>query len=53
MNEIERNGRLYRYDLESDSFYAVPVELNTFDKYAWIVTIILLSVLCIYLEYFK
>jgi len=30
----------------------VPVKLNTFDQYSWIVAVALLSVVCIYVEFF-
>ena len=49
---IEVDGRVYRYDPDADCFYRVPVKLSTFDKYSWIATIILLSLVCIYVEYF-
>jgi hypothetical protein len=49
---IERNGRVYRYDPDADCFYRVPVKLSTFDRYSWIVCVILLSVVCVYVEYF-
>ena len=49
---IEVDGRVYRYDSDYDCYYRVPVKLNTFDKYAWIVAIVLLSAVCIYVEYF-
>jgi hypothetical protein len=49
---IERNGRVYRYDPDADCFYRVPVKLSTWDQYSWIVGIVLLSVVCIYVEYF-
>ena len=49
---IEVDGRKYCYDPDSDSFYRVPVKLSTFDKYSWIVAVILMSIVCIYVEYF-
>jgi hypothetical protein len=49
---IERNGRVYRYDADTDCFYPVPVKLSTWDQYSWIVAVALLSVVCIYVEYF-
>jgi hypothetical protein len=39
---IEVNGRIYRYDPDYDCYYRVPVQLSTFDKYAWIVVILAL-----------
>ena len=58
MNELYNktiviNGKTYQYDPDYDCYYRVPVKLSTFDKYAWIVTIVLLSTVCIYVEYFK
>jgi hypothetical protein len=41
---IERRGRQYRYDPDYDCYYAVPVEMSGFDKYAWIITIVVLSI---------
>jgi len=49
---IEVDGRVYQYDPDSDSYYRVPVKLNTFDKYSWIVATVLLSMVCIYVEFF-
>ena len=50
---IEVNGRVYRYDPDYDCYYRVPVKLSTFDKYSWIVATILLSAVCIYVEFIK
>lgn len=44
-------GRKYRYDPDSDCWYAVPVKLSRFDQWSWIVSIILLAGICGYLEY--
>ena len=41
---IERRGKQYRY-------YPVPVKLSTFDKYLWIVAIVLMSAVCLYTEF--
>ena len=49
---IEVNGRVYRYDPDCDCYYRVPVKSSTFDQYSWIVAVALLSVVCIYVEYF-
>ena len=38
---IERNGKTYHYDPDMDIYYS------------WIVTIALLSAVCIYIEYFR
>lgn len=50
---IEVEGRTYRYDPDYDCYYRVPVKLSKFDRYSWIVAIVLLSVVCIYVEFFK
>ena len=41
---IERRGRQYRYDPDHDCYYAVEGEMSGFDKYAWIITIVVLSI---------
>ena len=48
---IERNGKTYHYDPDMDIYYCRHTPMSTFDKYAWIVTILLLSAACIYVEY--
>jgi len=48
---IEIEGRVYRYDPDYDCYYRVPVKLSTFDKYAWIVVTLLLSMVVMYIEY--
>jgi hypothetical protein len=50
---IEVNGKVYRYDPNCDCYYHVPVKLSTVDQYSWIVAIVLLSIVCIYVEFFK
>ena len=50
---IEIDGKIYRYDPDFDCYYRVPVKLSTFDRYAWIVCIVLLTGICVYLEFFK
>ena len=50
---IEVNGRVYRYDPDADCFYRVPVKLSTFDRYSWIMVIVLMTMVCIYVEFFK
>jgi hypothetical protein len=49
---IEIDGRTYCYDPDADCFYRVPAKLSTWDQYSWIVAIALLSVVCIYVEFF-
>ena len=48
---IERRGKQYRYDPDYDCYYPVPVKLSTFDKYLWIVAIVLMSAVCLYTEF--
>ena len=47
---IEYNGNIYQYDPDGDSFYRVPTKMSAFDKYGWIVTILLLTALALFLE---
>ena len=48
---IERRGKQYRYDPDYDCYYPVPVKPSTFDKYLWIVAIVLMSAVCLYTEF--
>jgi hypothetical protein len=50
---IERNGKTYHYDPDRDIYYCRYEPMSTFDKYAWIVMIVLLLMICIGLDYFK
>ena len=49
---IERNGKIYYYDPDMDIYYCRYSPVSTFDKYSWIVVTVLLSAVCIYVEYF-
>lgn len=49
---IEIDGKTYRYDPDHDCYYRIPVRLSTFDKYSWIIAMALLTVVCIYVEFF-
>ena len=49
---IERNGRTYHYDPDQDIYYCRYGPQSTWDKYSWIVAIVLLSAVCIYVEFF-
>ena len=50
---IIRRGKEYRYDPDQDCYYAVEGKLSTFDQYAWIVTIVIMSAVCIYVEFIQ
>jgi hypothetical protein len=50
---VERNGKTYHYDPDQDIYYCRHEPMGTFDRYAWIVTILLLSAVCIYIECFR
>ena len=42
---VTRNGRVYHYDPDRDIYYAYQSE-STISRYAWIVAVIVLSVIC-------
>ena len=42
---VTRNGRVYHYDPDQDIYYAYCEE-STISRYAWIVAVIVLSVIC-------
>ena len=48
---IERNGKIYHYDPDRDVYYCRYEPMSTFDKYAWIVLILLLTTIVFFLEY--
>ena len=48
---IERNGKIYHYDPDQDIYYCRHEPMSTFDKYAWIVLILLLTTIAFFLEY--
>ena len=50
---IERNGKIYHYDPDQDIYYCRYGPMSTFDKYGWIVMIVLLSMVCIGIDYIK
>ena len=50
---IERNGKIYHYDPDRDIYYRRYGPTSTFDKYAWVVTILILLTTVIVLEYIK
>ena len=47
---IERNGKIYIYDPDRDIYYRRYGPMSTFDKYGWIVIILLLTALALYWE---
>ena len=48
---VERNGKIYHYDPDQDIYYCRYEPMSTFDKYAWIVLILLLTTIAFFLEY--
>ena len=42
---VTRRGRIYHYDPDRDCYYAYQSE-STISRYAWIVAVIVLSVIC-------
>jgi hypothetical protein len=50
---IERNGKTYHYDPDQDIYYCRYEPMSTFDKYGWIVMIIVLTVLVTFLDWYK
>jgi hypothetical protein len=49
---IERNGKTYHYDPDQDIYYCRYEPMSTFDKYAWIVMIVVFSMLAIFLDWY-
>lgn len=47
---IERNGRIYHYDADSDIYYAYQEE-STVSRWAWVVVIGVLALGCLAAEY--
>ena len=47
---IERNGKVYHYDPDQDIYYCRYEHLSTFDRYGWIVVILLLAAMALYFE---
>ena len=47
---IERNGKIYHYDPDRDIYYCRYEYMNTFDRYGWIVIIVVLAILVIFLD---
>jgi hypothetical protein len=42
---IQVNGRVYHYDPDRDIYYPRNEPLSLFDRWAWVATIVILSVL--------
>ena len=49
---IERNGKTYHYDPDRDIYYRRYGPMSTFDKYGWIVMIVVFGMLAIFLEWY-
>jgi hypothetical protein len=49
---VERNGKTYHYNPEHDCYYYRNAPLSTVDRYSWIVVTILMTAVCIYVEFF-
>jgi hypothetical protein len=47
---IERNGKIYHYDPDQDIYYRRYEPMSTFDKYGWIVIILVMGAVVWYLE---
>lgn len=47
---VERNGKIYHYDPDQDIYYCRYKPMSTFDRYAWIVLIVVLGAIAWYLE---
>ena len=50
---IERKGKIYHYDPDHDIYYCRYAPMSTFDKYAWIVTIVILLATVIFLDWYQ
>ena len=50
---IERNGKTYHYDPDQDIYYCRYDPMSTFDKYGWIVMIVMLLAIVIFLDWYK
>jgi hypothetical protein len=50
---IERNGKIYHYDPDSDIYYVRYASHGFWDKYSWIVVTIVLALVCYLLEYHR
>lgn len=49
---VERNGKIYHYDPDRDIYYAYTAE-STVSQYSWIVLVIILALVCYYVEYIQ
>jgi hypothetical protein len=48
---IERNGKIYHYDPDHDIYYCRHEPMSTFDRYGWIVFIVVFAMLAIFLDW--
>jgi len=47
---IIRNGKTYHYDPDHDIYHCRNTPMNTFDRYGWILVIVLLASIAGYFE---
>lgn len=47
---VTRNGKIYHYDPDRDIYYAYTEE-STISRYAWTVTVIVMALVCYYVEF--
>jgi hypothetical protein len=50
---IERNGKIYHYDPDTDCYYCRYAPRGHWDTYGWIYASLVLAVICIYVEYLR
>ena len=48
---IERRGKIYHYDPDTDTYYQRHASHRFWDKYAWIIVVILLTIACYCIEF--
>jgi len=50
---ITRNGRIYRYDPDSDVYYCVSTPMSTWDQWSPVVVLLVLGAIAYYVEYVR
>jgi hypothetical protein len=50
---IERRGKIYHYDPDTDTYYVRYAARGHWDQFGWIYVVAVLSVICYYLEYLR
>jgi hypothetical protein len=48
---IERRGRIYHYDPDTDTYYQRYASHSFWDNYAWIVVVVVLAICAFCIEY--